>query len=140
MTLSIYKLRRKDDWLDNKRRKAALPKIKKITCAHIYHKHVRDIWMGRHKACTSLLHGLCDILKIWNSYFVAAIHKNSLYFRLLVSSFLFHIDLTVGGIPYTAHGSQITTLPLFFWFLFIFCFHAYFSLGLPRMARASYRG
>ena len=39
-----------------------------------------------------------------------------------------------GGIPYTDHEAQITPHPLI---LFIFCFYAYFmlGLGLPRRVR-----
>ena len=39
-----------------------------------------------------------------------------------------------GEIPYTAHGAQITP-PLLFLILFIFCFYAYFRLGLAHRVR-----
>ena len=35
-----------------------------------------------------------------------------------------------GGIPYTAHGAQITPSPLIFDFCLIFCFYAYLRLGI----------
>ena len=37
----------------------------------------------------------------------------------------FTYNIKNGGIPYTAHGAQITPPPLFL----IFCFYAYFRLG-----------
>ena len=39
-----------------------------------------------------------------------------------------------GRISYTAHGAHIPSLP-YFLFLFIFCFYAYFRLGMPRRVR-----
>ncbi len=34
-----------------------------------------------------------------------------------------------GEIPYTAQGAQITPTSIYFWFLIIFGFYAYFRLG-----------
>ena len=40
------------------------------------------------------------------------------------------INKKLGGIPYTAHGAQIThPSPLFFIFVFYSRFHAYFRIG-----------
>ena len=55
-----------------------------------------------------------------------------IYFKTLkdASLILLRINIAkIGGIPYTAHGAQITPSTIIFDYCKFFCFYAYFRLG-----------